>query len=61
MDGRARALAAIIVSINLGLLALTFSYPIFASNIGIQFWFLAGSLHGVLQHGAKPRSVRIQA
>jgi hypothetical protein len=58
MDGRARALAAIIVSINLGLLALTFSYPIFASSMGIQFWFLAGSLHGVLQHGAKPRSVR---
>ena len=50
MDERARALAAIAFSINVGFLALTFSYPVFASTTGIQFWFLAGSLHGLLQH-----------
>jgi hypothetical protein len=46
-DERTRSLAAIITSMNLGFLALTFSYPVFASTTGIQFWFLAGSLHGV--------------
>jgi hypothetical protein len=58
IDGIARALAAIVVSINLGFLALTFSYPIFASTTGMQFWFLAGSLHGLLQHSFF-RNVRI--
>jgi hypothetical protein len=48
-DGSARTVAAIITSINLGFLALTFSYPVFASSSGIQFWFLAGCLHGVWQ------------
>jgi hypothetical protein len=47
-DARTRSMAAIIASINMGFLALTFSYPVFASTMGIQFWFLAGSLHGVL-------------
>jgi hypothetical protein len=47
-DGRTRSIAAIISSINLGFLALTFSYPVFASSTGIQFWFLAGSLQGVV-------------
>ena len=49
IDESVRTLAAIAISINLGLFALTFSYPIFASTSGIQFWFLAGCLHGVLQ------------
>jgi hypothetical protein len=60
-DRRVRALAAIIVSINLGLLALTFSYAVFVSTAGMQFWFLAGSLHGLLQHSAIPRNVHTQA
>lgn len=53
-DGRARALAAIAVAINLGFFALTFSYAVFASTVGMQFWFLAGCLHGLLRQRAQP-------
>jgi hypothetical protein len=56
-DGRARSVAAVITSTNLGFLALTFSYPVFASTTGIQFWFLAGCLHGLLQQRAHAAAV----
>jgi hypothetical protein len=62
VDEGTRSIAAIIASINLGFLALTFSYPVFASTTGIQFWFLAGSLHGLLsrerQTELSPRPIR---
>jgi hypothetical protein len=58
-EGRTRSIAAVIASANLGFLALTFSYPVFASTTGIQFWFLAGSLHGVLSQNATQNSARV--
>jgi hypothetical protein len=60
-DGRTRSIAATITSVNLGFLALTFSYPVFASTMGMQFWFLAGSLQGVLSQYAKQNSPRVRA
>ena len=42
-----RQLGSVIFAANAGLLALCFSYPVFLSPAGIQFWFLAGALHGV--------------
>jgi hypothetical protein len=41
-----RYLAAIVVALNIGVIALTFSFVPFVSQVGIQFWFLAGALHG---------------
>ena len=48
-DGQLQVMAAIILAANVGLFALTFSYPVFASAAGIQFWFLTGALHGLAQ------------
>ena len=55
-DRQLRVLAAIVLAANVGLFALTFSYPVFASAAGIQFWFLSGALHGLAQR--TPLSVR---
>lgn len=50
MMGRSPRLAtcaAVVMSANLGIAALIFSFTPFVTQIGIQYWFLAGALHGV--------------
>ena len=42
-----RQLGSVVLAANAGLLALCFSFPVFLSPGGIQFWFLAGAVHGV--------------
>ena len=42
-----RQLGSIILAANAGLLALCFSYPVFLSPAGMQFWFLAGASYSV--------------
>ncbi len=39
--------AAVVLSTNLGVAALIFSFTPFNTQIGIQYWFFAGALHGV--------------
>jgi hypothetical protein len=39
--------AAVVMSTNLGVAALIFSFTPFNTQIGIQYWFFAGALHGV--------------
>jgi len=39
--------AAVTLAANLGVAALIFSFTPFVTQIGIQYWFLAGALHGV--------------
>jgi hypothetical protein len=39
--------AAVVLSANIGTAALIFSFTPFVAQIGIQYWFLAGALHGV--------------
>jgi hypothetical protein len=46
-DPKVRACAAVILAANLGTAALIFSFTPFVTQIGLQFWFLAGALHGV--------------
>jgi hypothetical protein len=41
--------AAVVLAANLGTAALIFSFTPFVTQIGIQYWFLAGALHGVAQ------------
>ena len=48
-----RQLGSVILAANAGLLALCFSYPVFVSPAGIQFWFLAGAVHGVAVASAR--------
>ena len=38
---------AVVLSANLGVAALIFSFTPFNTQIGLQYWFLAGALHGV--------------
>jgi hypothetical protein len=42
-----RACAGVILAANLGTAALIFSFTPFVTQIGLQFWFLAGALHAV--------------
>ena len=44
---RVGACGAVVFSLGLGTAALIFSFTPFVTQIGIQYWFLAGALHGV--------------
>jgi hypothetical protein len=45
---------AVVMSLNLGVAALIFSFTPFNTQIGLQYWFLAGALHGVAsRHGTE--------
>ena len=46
-DPKVRACAAVILAANLGTAALIFSFTPFVTQIGLQFWFLAGAVHGI--------------
>jgi hypothetical protein len=43
------ACAAAVFAANLGPIALIFSFTPFVTQIGVQYWFLAGALHGVAE------------
>jgi hypothetical protein len=44
---RVAACAAVIFAANLGIAVMVISFTPFVTQIGIQYWFLAGALHGV--------------
>jgi hypothetical protein len=44
---RLAACGAVIFAANLGVAAMVISFTPFVTQIGIQYWFLAGALHGV--------------
>jgi hypothetical protein len=44
---RIAACAAVIFAANLGIAVMVISFTPFVTQIGIQYWFLAGALHGV--------------
>jgi hypothetical protein len=44
---RVAACAGVVFAANLGIAAMVFSFTPFVTQIGIQYWFLAGALHGV--------------
>jgi hypothetical protein len=52
-DPKVRACAAVALAANLGTAALIFSFTPFVTQIGLQFWFLAGAVHGL---ASQPRS-----
>jgi hypothetical protein len=46
--------ASVVMSTNMGVAALIFSFTPFNTQIGLQYWFLAGALHGVASsHGTE--------
>jgi len=47
---RVAACAAVVFAANLGTTAMVFSFTPFVTQIGIQYWFLAGAMHGVACH-----------
>lgn len=51
---RLNTCAAAVMSANIGTAVLIFSFTPFVTQIGIQYWFLAGALHGVaIAHGTE--------
>jgi hypothetical protein len=42
-----RQLSAVIFAVNLGVVAFCFSFVPFNTQVGQQYWFLAGSIHGL--------------
>lgn len=43
-----RRWAAAVVAVNAGTIALVFSFVPFSTQVGLQFWFLEGALHGAV-------------
>jgi hypothetical protein len=46
---RVAACAAVVFGANLGIAVMTLSFTPFVTQIGLQYWFLAGALHGIVQ------------
>jgi hypothetical protein len=46
-DPKIRACAAVVLAANVGTAALIFSFTPFVTQVGVQFWFLAGCVHGL--------------
>jgi hypothetical protein len=46
-DHRLARCGAVVLAANLGTAAMIFSFTPFVAQMGIQYWFLAGALHGV--------------
>ena len=44
---RLAACAGVIFALSLGPIAMSFSFTPFVTQIGVQFWFLAGALHAI--------------
>jgi hypothetical protein len=48
-DTRVAACGAAVFAANLAPIALIFTFTPFVTQVGVQYWFLAGALHGVMQ------------
>jgi hypothetical protein len=46
-DAKVRACAGVVLAANIGTAALIFSFTPFVTQIGLQFWFLAGAAQGI--------------
>lgn len=49
-DPEERRWAAAVAAVNAGTIALIFSFVPFNTQVGLQFWFLEGALHGAMAH-----------
>ena len=49
-DAESRSCAAVVLAANVGTVALIFAFTPFTNQIGLQFWFLSGALHGATAH-----------
>lgn len=49
-DRNDRLWASVVVAVNIGTFALVFSFTPFMTQIGLQFWFLEGLLHGAMAY-----------
>jgi hypothetical protein len=50
-DPEVRSMTGLVLAMSIGTLALLFSYTPFTSPSGVQFWMLAGAVHGVATGG----------
>jgi len=49
-DPNDRLWASAVVAVNVGTLALVFTFVPFLTQLGLQFWFLEGLLHGAMAY-----------
>ncbi len=47
-DADDRVWVAAVIAVNAGTIALVFSFVPFTTQVGLQFWFLEGALHGAM-------------
>jgi hypothetical protein len=52
-DPRLRSLAAIVLAANAGTVAMAFGLAPFTTHVGLQYWLLAGALHGAARGAAR--------
>jgi hypothetical protein len=50
-----RSCAALVFAVNVGTVALVFGFTPFTTQVGMQFWFLTGALHGLVQASTRVR------
>jgi hypothetical protein len=50
---RDRLWGATVVATNIGTLAFVFTFVPFATQVGLQYWFLEGALHGAMIHALR--------
>ena len=60
-DSILRSVVPLIAAANLGTLALVFGFTPFTTQLGMQYWFLAGALHGVAQATRVSSNERIRS
>jgi len=49
-DEQLRALAVLVLAVMAGMFIHCFSFPVFSTQIGLQFWFLIGASYGAIIH-----------
>jgi hypothetical protein len=54
-DAKVRACAGVVLAANIGTAALIFSFTPFVTQIGLQFWFLAGAVQAIATRPAATR------
>jgi hypothetical protein len=50
-----RSCAALVFAVNAGTIALVFGFTPYTTQVGMQFWFLTGALHGLAQTSTRVR------
>ena len=54
---RLQSLSIIVLAMSFGMVAHCFSFPVFSTQLGLQFWFLIGASFGAVRHASDSASL----